>query len=189
MDRREAIARVAILLGGTVIGANAFLSGCKPSGKKTNELLNQEQLMLLNEIGDTILPTTATPGAKAADVAAFMHIMIRDCYEPKDQELFVAGLEKLEDESRKKHGKKFMDSTPAERTALLIALDAAQKKYTAEKKATDPAHYFRMYKELTLLGYFTSEVGSTKALRYVLVPGKFDACIPYKKGDRAWALN
>jgi hypothetical protein len=44
-------------------------------------------------------------------------------------------------------------------------------------------------KELTLLGYFTSEVGATKALRYVPIPGRFDGCIPYKKGDKAWALS
>jgi hypothetical protein len=42
-------------------------------------------------------------------------------------------------------------------------------------------------KQLTMLGYFTSEVGSTQALRYVPVPGKYEGCIPYKKGDRAWA--
>ena len=50
-----------------------------------------------------------------------------------------------------------------------------------------PNHYFKMMKELTLLGFFTSEVGSTKALRYIETPGHFDGCVPYKKGDRAWA--
>jgi hypothetical protein len=50
-----------------------------------------------------------------------------------------------------------------------------------------PNHYFRMMKELTLLGYFTSEVGATKALRYIETPGHYDGCMPYKKGDKAWA--
>ena len=44
-----------------------------------------------------------------------------------------------------------------------------------------------MMKELTLLGFFTSEIGATKALRYVAVPGKYVGCIPYNKGDKAWA--
>ena len=55
------------------------------------------------------------------------------------------------------------------------------------KKVEEPPHYFRMMKELTLLGFFTSEIGSTKALRYVETPGSFDGDVPYKKGDRAWA--
>jgi hypothetical protein len=44
-----------------------------------------------------------------------------------------------------------------------------------------------MIKELTLLGYFTSEIGYTQALRYVETPGRFDPCVPYEPGDKAWA--
>jgi hypothetical protein len=55
------------------------------------------------------------------------------------------------------------------------------------KKPEDDNHYFRMMKELTLLGYFTSEIGSTQARRYVPVPGRYEGCIPYKKGDKAFA--
>jgi hypothetical protein len=50
-----------------------------------------------------------------------------------------------------------------------------------------PTHYFRMMKELALLGYFTSEIGYTKAMRYVESPGRFDPCVPYTKGEPAWA--
>jgi hypothetical protein len=50
-----------------------------------------------------------------------------------------------------------------------------------------PPHYFRMMKELALLGYFTSEIGYTKAMRYVETPGRFDPCAPYAKGEPAWA--
>jgi hypothetical protein len=189
MDRREAISRVALLLGGTVIGANAFLTGCASPPPKGDGLLNKAQLDFLNEIADTILPPTTTPGAKEANVAAFMNIMVRDCYEPKDQQIFIEGLDKLDAVCRIKEGKKFMDCNTAERTSFLIAMDAEQKAYTSNKKPEDPGHYFRMYKELTLLGYFTSEPGCTKALRYVPVPGRFEACMTYKKGEGAWALN
>jgi hypothetical protein len=58
---------------------------------------------------------------------------------------------------------------------------------TSFKKEQMPAHYFTMMKQLTLWGFFTSEPGATKALRYVAVPGKYEGCIPYKKGDKAWA--
>jgi hypothetical protein len=97
------------------------------------------------------------------------------------------GVNKLNEASDKKYGKKFLDIDAKQRTELLTALDAEQKEYTSKKKEDEPNHYFRMMKELTLLGYFTSEVGATKALRYVPVPGRYEGCIPYKKGDRAWA--
>ncbi|MGH2553929.1 MAG: gluconate 2-dehydrogenase subunit 3 family protein [Chitinophagaceae bacterium] len=50
-----------------------------------------------------------------------------------------------------------------------------------------PNHYFTMMKHLTLWGYFTSETGCREALRYNPVPGRYEGCVPYNKGDRAWA--
>lgn len=190
MDRREAISRVALLLGGTVLGAEFFLqSGCKSTPEKVRELFGAEQINFLNEVSDTILPATATPGAKAAGVGNFMATMVKDCYKPEDQQTFTKGMSQLDEASQKKNGKKFMESSPQQRTAVLIDLDNEQKAYQKNKKKEDPNHYFRMMKELTLLGYFTSKVGATQALRYLPVPGKFDGNVPYKKGEKAWALS
>jgi len=206
MDRRDAIARVALIMGGAVIGAEFFLSGCKPTASQVNDLFDSGQVAFLNEVADTILPTTGSPGAKAANVGQFMAVMVRDCYEPKDQKIFLEGLGKLDDASRKKFNAKFLDLTAAQRTDMLVALDKEQKDYYAkayEKMSAEiakhkgdddyvpniPNHYYRMIKELTLLGYFTSEVGATKALRYMETPGRYDGCIPYKKGDKAWAID
>ncbi|MCR5889888.1 gluconate 2-dehydrogenase subunit 3 family protein [Hymenobacter sp. J193] len=203
MNRRDALARVALLMGGAVIGGDYFLSSCSsPSEEKTKTkkptaaapkelpaVLNAEQVAYLNEVGDTILPATKSPGAKAADVGGFMAVMVRDCYRPDDQQVFKQGLTKLEEAAKQKYTKGFLALDAAQRTALLTALDAEQKNYAKTKKPEAPNHYFRMIKELTLLGYFTSEVGATKALRYLPVPGKYDGCVPYKKGDRAWATT
>ncbi len=189
MDRREAISKVALLLGGTIVGAEFFLQvGCKSGPEKVKELFGQEDVSFMDEVADTILPATSTPGAKAANVGRFMAVMVKDCYTPEEQKIFINGLSKLDDASNKKNGKKFMESTPQQRTALLIDLDNEQKAYQKTKKKEDPNHYFRMMKELTLLGYFTSEVGATKALRYNPIPGKYVGDYPYKKGDKAWAL-
>jgi PBP1b-binding outer membrane lipoprotein LpoB len=202
MNRRDALARVALLMGGAVIGGDYFLTGCSPASSDkqagdtkdkatTNNFkpLNPEQTAYLNEVAETILPTTKTPGAKAANVGAFMGVMVRDCYAPADQQIFVDGMAKLEEASKKQNSKGFLQSTPAERTALLTALDKEQKDYSKNKKLEQPNHYFRMMKELTLLGFFSSEVGATQALRYLPVPGKYDGNVPYKKGDRAWATT
>ena len=169
MNRRDALGRVALIMGGTIIGAEYFLTGCSspsqektaqanekspPATKELKPVLNQEQIAYLNEVGDTILPTTSSPGAKAADVGSFMAVMVRDSYKPADQQIFVKGLDQLEEASKKQNGKGFLESDAAQRTALLTALDAEQKNYVKTKTKEDPNHYFRMIKELTLLGYF-----------------------------------
>jgi Gluconate 2-dehydrogenase subunit 3 len=190
MNRREALSSVALLLGGTIIGAEMFLSGCTNAENKIGTAgvnFSPEDISFLDEVGDTIIPATDTPGAKDAKIGEFMHTIVRDCYEPANQQIFVDGMGKLNEASKKMNGKGFLESGPAERKTLLIELDKEQKAYTASKKPADPAHYFRMMKELTIWGYFTSEPGATKALRYIAVPGKYEGCIPYKKGDKAWA--
>jgi hypothetical protein len=96
-------------------------------------------------------------------------------------------MQKLDEASKKKNGKSFMESTPQQRHDLLVELDKEAKDYQKNNKEDDSAHYFTLIKQLTLWGYFTSEPGATKALRYVAVPGRYEGCIPYKKGDKAWA--
>jgi glucoside 3-dehydrogenase (cytochrome c) hitch-hiker subunit len=191
MNRRDALSRVALILGGTVIGANIFLEGCKPADKKAMTGLDfqPEDISYLDEVADTILPTTASsPGAKAAGVGTFMTVMVKDCYDEKEQKIFTEGMQKLQDICKKKNGTYFMESTPQQRHDILVELDKEQKEHTNNKKKEDPHHYFRMMKELTLLGYFTSEIGATKALRYVESPGKYEGTTSYKKGDKAWAM-
>ena len=102
MDRRDALARVALLMGGTVIGADFFLSSCSSPVKEDakaaqkaaaeQSLLSLDQTHLLDEVGETILPATQTPGAKAARVGRFMAVMVRDCYTSADQKIFMNGL-------------------------------------------------------------------------------------------------
>jgi predicted house-cleaning noncanonical NTP pyrophosphatase (MazG superfamily) len=186
MNRREAVQNITLLLGGTLVGMNAFLTGCKT---KTggNETFSPDDIAYLDEIADTILPATNTPGAKVAQVGQFMTVMVRDCYEAKDQKAFREGMDKINELSEKQFDKSFMKISPEQRHQLLVKLDAEAKEHHKNKKPEDTAHYFRLMKELTLLGYFTSEIGSTQARRYAAVPGRYDACIPYKKGDKAWA--
>jgi hypothetical protein len=191
MNRRDALSRVALLLGGTVIGGELFLSGCTSADKKIGQSVDftADDLAYLDEIAETIIPATDTPGAKDAKVGQFMGVMVKDCYKPNEQKVFLEGMNKLNEASKKKFsGNGFMKITPEQRKELLNELDKEQKAYAKDKKKDDDPHYFTLMKQLTLLGYFTSEPGATKALRYVPVPGRFDACIPYKKGDKAWAL-
>ena len=187
MNRRDALTRVAVILGGSVIGADFFLNGCKATSGKIDGLFTQEDILLFDAIAETIIPATDTPGAKAAQVGSFMSLMVNDCYTPDQQKVFTKGMAALEDACQIMNGRSFLDSNDSQRFALLSMLDKEQKDYTAHKKDGMPSHYFRMMKELTLLGYFTSKIGCTEALRYVAVPGRYDGDIPYKRGDKAWA--
>lgn len=204
MERRDAVKYISVLFGGALIGGDAFLLGCRSATGKTN-WLSAESIAYLNEIAETILPQTATPGAKAANVGQFMTVMVNDCYEEGDQKAFKEGMDKLNEASKKQYSKIFMEITPEQRKELLIATDKEAKEFQkkvgdfakqeSEKEKVDTKyvkqkmspHYFTMMKQLTLLGFFTSKEGATQALRYKAVPGKYEGCIPYKKGDRAWA--
>ena len=187
MNRRELLKMVALATGGVVIGGEFLLTGCKNAASDKGFALSAEQIALLDEVAETILPATKTPGAKAAKVGQFMQVMVKDCYDLTDQQIFAEGIVKLEEACKKANGKKFMECSAEERTKFLQQLDAERKEYQSKKKQEDPNHYFQMMKQLTLSGYFSSEIGATQALRHVAVPGKYDGCMPYQKGDKAWA--
>jgi len=189
MNRREALSRVAIIMGGTIVGGVAFLEGCKTSDKKiaVGLPLTKEQIAFLDEIAETIIPATDTPGAKDAKVGEFMQVMVTDCYDEGDQKIFLAGITTVDVVSNKKFQKDFLSLSAEQRKELLTEVDKEAKDYAASKKKEDPNHYFTLMKQLTLLGFFSSEPGATKALRYIAIPGKYEGCIPYKKGDKAWA--
>ncbi|QNF35596.1 gluconate 2-dehydrogenase subunit 3 family protein [Adhaeribacter swui] len=188
MNRREALSAVAFLMGTAVIGAEAFLTGCQRS-TATDELFSIQDVSLLNEVADTILPTTkSSPGAKAANIGAFIKTMVTDCYQEIDQQTFTAGLKKLQEISQTQFNKAFEDLMPSQKHTLVVSLDREAKNYQQDKAEGQPNHYFTNLKQLTLLGYFTSEPGATLALRYLPVPGRFIGCMPYEPGTKAWAM-
>lgn len=190
IDRREAIRRVTTLLGGVAfVGGTGLLEASErllPREAVTRQgvgAFTPQDIALLDEVADTILPPTKTPGAKAAQTGAFMALMVTDTYSDRDQAVFRAGMENLRTSS-------FMSLTPAQRLAALEQLDREQKTYMDARRGNETApHFFRMMKELALFGYFTSEIGCTQALRYIEAPGSFDPCVPYKPGDPAWAAH
>lgn len=192
LTRREALRRVAAVLGGTaLIGQAAFLAGCSTNvavSRTGAALFVPSDVALLDEIADTILPDTATPGAKAAGVGPFIVTMVADTYGRAQQRLFRDGLASIDRECRRDHGAGFIEATPQQRLALLERLDREQFAGGGFDRRGQ-IHYFRLIKELTLLGYFTSEIGYTRALRYAETPGRYEPCVEYRPGDKAWASH
>lgn len=223
MNRRDAMQRVAFLMGGALSAPTmiAMLEGCTSNtateATTSSFSFSPDYKNLVSEIAEIIIPKTSTPGAKDAGVGPFIEVMLKDCYTPAQQEHFKKGLDALEEASKKENGKKFLESTPEQQTALLKKFeqmandevrensqpkkivdnetglikdpkDPNPKKGEEAKQVAPPVPFFKLMKELTLLGYFTSEVGAKNALAYVAIPGRYDGCVKMTPGQKVWAL-
>jgi hypothetical protein len=186
MNRRELLRLIAASTGTAMIGgaAVALLSGCatKP---QASLIFSPDNIILLDEIAETILPRTDTPGAKDAKVGEFMKVYVADCYTLEEQAIFHKGLVSFEEECLATYQRSFAALQVNEREEFVNKLDREAKAGIASGKK----HYFTMIKQLTLFGFFTSEVGATQVLRHVAIPGRYDGELPYKPGDRAWATS
>jgi hypothetical protein len=137
----------------------------------------------LDLIGDTILPETpGSPGAAAVGIGRFIARITEDCFAPEAGEALRRGLREIEAAAREAHGRPWLQLSVAEREALLAAYEGRSK--SAAAGGTNP---FAHLKRLTLLGYFTSEQGATKAVRYDPVPGTYRGAVSLAPGDRCWA--
>lgn len=188
MDRRQALYQTALLLGGSIIAAEAILSGCSAqAARNEGPLFQPGDDALLDAIAETILPTTSdSPGAKAARAGAFMILIVEDCYEEKEQKIFVEGLKNIQEESKRQFKIAFTALKPEQQFQLLSTLDHKASAYEKNKADDAPPQAFTLIKQLATFAYFSSEVGMTKGLRYNPIPGRFEGCVDYK-GEKAWA--
>jgi Gluconate 2-dehydrogenase subunit 3 len=202
LSRRDVIRRVSAWLGAaTFVGGSGLLAAAEKvsNAEGSSGEFTLEHIAFLDEIAETILPATKTPGAKAAKTGAFMALMVTDAYSAEEQKTFRDGMRKVEAAMQAANHVSFMAATPALRLAVLTELDHEQKRVMDAREAANfgvvrkegklPAHHFRMMKELAMLGFFTSEVGCAQVLRYIESPGRFDPCLPYASGEPAWALH
>ena len=141
IDRREAVRRVSALLGGlALVGGSGLLTACEreqrataaadsAAGKRIGQFTPQD-VALLDEVADTILPTTAkSPGAKAAATGPFMALMVTDSYREREQKTFRDGLAKIDAATKQAHNVGFLQATPEQRLAVLTQLDREQKAF------------------------------------------------------------
>lgn len=192
MDRREAIRRTAWIMGG-VVSAPAImgvLKGCqsRPGVDFKPEFLSQDEASIVSEIAEIIIPKTDTPGAKEAGVPAFIDQMLKEVYSEEDQKRFTDGLHAFDQEAKDAYGDAFLD-LDAEQQAEFV-----RKKHDEAIEAPPSASggerpFIMRMKELTMLGFFTSEPGATQVLQYDPVPGAYHGCIPLEEAGngKTWA--
>lgn len=191
MDRRELLRMIVAATGAAMVGLPALVQGKAPAAAAM-PAFSDADIVLLDDIAETILPRTTTPGAKDAGVGAFMATFVTDCYTARQQAAFRTGLVAVETRA----GGRFASLAPQARTELLRALDAEAKAHRVEVTETGTAedgdavpHYFTMLKQLAIFGFFTSKVGATEVLRYVAVPGRYDGDLAYTPGTPAWGTG
>lgn len=189
MNRRTAITHVATLLGGafsvpTLLAMKRLEDRVPPESFSAGFTLTQNQKLIVAEVAEMIIPKTTTPGAKDVGVPAFIVMMLQDCYKTPEHKSFVEGLNKLEQ-------KQFLTLNSAQKTALLeqVEMDSVEEMKAYQVQQTKMGDnedreqmasqakglpYWRLMKELTLLGYFTSEEGVKSSFEYVPIPGKLE---------------
>jgi hypothetical protein len=188
IDRREAIRRAALIMGMSISApaVMGILNGCTPRPELNWQptLFTEDQAALIMELAETIIPRTDTPGSKDVGVPAFIELMIKDCYGKEDQDRFIAGIGEFDSSCESETGDTFLSLDPEKR----LAFAKSQNQKALEQKE-GPRPFFLMVKELTLLGFFTSEPGATQVLQYLPVPGQYKGCIPLSEAGngKTWA--
>ena len=194
VDRREALRRAAFLLGGVLAApaAATLLAACEASHDAPEgwapRALTAAQLEQVAVIAERIIPTTDTPGARAAGVHRFIDVMLAEYYDGAERTRFVAGLADVDVRAARAHGRSFVRCSAAQQSALLAQLDHESLGADRAAEPRDVHAFFRRMKELTVLGYYSSQPGATQELRYEAVPGRFDGCVPLARVGRAWSV-
>lgn len=199
MNRREAIQRTAMALG-YAISAPALagvLKGCKAAPDLTYkpDFFSEDQALSISELAEIIIPKTTTPGAKDVGVPAFIDSMLKEVYTKEDQDKFLKGLAEFEEDAQKTYGDSFASCKPEERSELfkkhhdaaIASLGSGGPTGWWNTAGGADKPFILKVKELTLLGFFTSEPGATQVLQYKAVPGPFQGCVPLAEVGKAWA--
>jgi gluconate 2-dehydrogenase gamma chain len=204
MNRREALLRVAGLMGGTLSASTVLAAGnglaagdgysATTSAARGPLILSASQMDIVSRVSDVMIPRTDTPGAVDVGVPGFIDLMLRDVCIQADRARYLAGLADFDATAVAENGKKFVALETAQQVALVRKFhDAA----VGEERRVRRAHahpqrpFILMTKELTLLGFFTSQAGATQVLQYVAVPGSYHGCIPLEQSGngKSWAVE
>jgi gluconate 2-dehydrogenase gamma chain len=197
VNRRDAVKAIGVLLGTAVTPSVARAIGAgyrAPAPGAPLRVLTRYQSELLATLTELIIPATDTPGARAARVDAFIDGLLADVFTATERDRFVAGLADVDARARAAHGggATFLKTTPEQQVALLTVMQGEARAASGQGgrrsgSGSQPRPFFPWLKELTLVGYYTSEIGASQELRYVHVAGRYDGDVPYRQIGRAYS--
>jgi hypothetical protein len=154
--------------------------------------LNPHQNATVTTICELIIPATDTPGAKGAKVNEFVDLLLTEWFDKPDTDRFLEGLATVDTRSKKLSGKDFIDCSTEQQTQLMKQMDdeamefahkhrpAAMRQALVARAQTspEPENFFYSLKRLTLVGYYTSEIGFETELHESIIPAKHEGCAP-----------
>jgi hypothetical protein len=193
VNRRDAVKAIGVLLGTAVTPSVARAVGAgyrAPAPGAAYRVLTPQQGELLAALAEHIIPTTDTPGARAARVDAFIDGLLADIFSADERALFLAGLTDVDTRTNAAHGMTFLKATPVQQVGLLTSMQQEAITPTGRPRPQgrpEPRAFFPWLKELTLVGYYTSEIGASQELKYVHVAGRYDGDVPYRRIGRAYS--
>lgn len=198
LNRRDAVSRIAMMVGGALTAPTLLAMETKRSGitfAGSAFSLTDAQRKIVAAVAEHIIPKTTTPGAIDAGVPAFIEMMLNDCYKKPEHASFLKGVNNLAKA-------KFIDQSQDGQVAILTLLEADTKdlmrsfsqksvkvgdnvdKDVLEGNMGVP--FWRLMKELTLFGYFTSKEGIEASFIYEPIPGKFELITDMKPSQKSY---
>lgn len=201
MNRREFLQCAAILVSG--VSASQIGLSMSPAQQRfiaarpnyiaaSVNYFTEEQRRAVAAISEIIIPVTDTPGAIDAGVPRFIELMVSDWFNEGERNIFDEGLQALMRNSKQRYGASFDALPPGRKLRLLAKLeseagDADWYQFGNTLRTFDSqAPFICQMKELTIWGFFTSEVGATQVLRYDPMPMKFDGNRKLGPDESSW---
>lgn len=167
-----------------------FLNGCTPKPELTWQpvFFDKEQARLIMQMSERILPETDTPGAKSLGIPGFVEEMVSICYRKEDKEIFMEGMAAFNRSCEKEMGKGFIALDAEKQHEFLMQHNKVIQGSRFEDQDVHSKFFWRV-KELTLIGYCTSEYGATQVLQYSAIPVEYKGCVPVREAGngKAWA--
>lgn len=195
MNRRELLTHLALVTGSALASpfAQAALKGAAVHVRPQSSVLSEPQRHMVEQLAELIIPRTDTPGAIDAGVPAFIDQVVSVWYTPTERRIFLDGLADLDVYCTKSWGKSFTGCDPVQQTRALTSAEESSASYQQQGPASiraapdEHSPFFYKLKMLTVLGYYTSELGSQQELSYNPVPGRYEGDIDFDKVGRQWS--
>ncbi len=199
LNRRDVLLAAASALGGVMIGTPTLrtLAGETPTTQASRAVFTAAQSRMVAALAEMIIPQTDTPGAIAAGTPDFIAMMVADWYTDTERGIFLGGLQELDAFCRASFGTDFLGASAEQRVQALTAAEKQASAYTSplpggflgamSRMVDEHAPFFTKLKELTVIGYFSSEVGARQELSYNPMPMRYDGDYDYAKTGRQWS--
>lgn len=136
-----------------------------PEQPYTPQFFKPEEFETVKLLTEMIIPTDDQPGAKEAKVGDYIDFVVFSAeeFEPSLQRAWMDGLALVESQSQKQFGKSFRNTSAADRLKLLTEMSLPERDPTSHHEGYG---FFRLVKEMTVEGFYTSKVGLIDVLNY-----------------------